>query len=43
MLGDEAAQGLSHGGTLYFNRRLLAGILPQRGWNMDFWHALMMP
>ena|SRR6185437_4250066 len=39
MLGDQAAQGFPHGGTLYFNRGLLAGILPQRGWNMDLWHG----
>jgi hypothetical protein len=39
MIGDEPAQGFSDGRTFHVNRRLLAGILPQRRGDMDLRHG----
>jgi hypothetical protein len=39
VLRYQAAQGLSDSRTGDINRRLLSGILPQRGWDMDLRHA----
>jgi len=39
MIANKAAQSFSNGRTFHINRRLLAGILPQRRRNMDLRHA----
>ena len=39
MLRHHRVQRLTHGSGLHFHRRLLAHVLPQRRWDMDFAHT----
>src|SRR5882672_9148753 len=40
MLGDKVGEGFGDRARLDLHRSLLAGILAQRGWNVDLRHAL---
>src|SRR6266496_1716020 len=41
VLGDEVGKGVGHSSRLHLHRSLLAGILAQRGWDVDFRHIVL--
>jgi len=41
VLGDEVGKGISHSSRLHVHSSLLAGVLAQRGWDVDLGHSLL--